>query len=360
MTSVHTSFAYTQYGSAYARTAGAHPLHGPAGSPKNDSTDSILGSHAATTLTLSEAARARLAAAAALPDFTAVTTSARTALDQLYAAKAATDPVSGDRQQADLSSLDRRAVFAVFVNPNGEFTPDEQAAAKSELDNRFSGALAPAAATTRLTGDYSVAYRTALDFLDAAGPEEKATATWSTQYEAILAGYKATRHDATAAPETRTGDLVAAYLAKNNGSENTPLPAFDDVASAARALLDEATRKTGQAADLSSFDNRSLAAIALNQGEQFSRADISAAQNELSSRTRTSMLSYLQKSHSSGDARQFSLAILQTYSAMSPEEKQALNWKPEIEDLAVQNYRSTSSLLSMLQPSLPAVPSQSS
>ena len=45
----------------------------------------------------------------------------------------------------------------------------EQAVAATELKQRFDKALAPSLATTRLTGDYSVSYKAALDYLDEIG-----------------------------------------------------------------------------------------------------------------------------------------------------------------------------------------------
>ncbi len=82
-----------------------------------------------------------------------------------------------------------------------------------ELKQRFDKALAPSLATTRLTGDYSVSYKAALDYLDGASGEEKATATWANQRAAVLKGYQATRQDPNKAPSGITGDPIAAALA---------------------------------------------------------------------------------------------------------------------------------------------------
>jgi hypothetical protein len=366
MTSVNTGLnPYAQYGSAYARAA-ATPSLAATLANANDGTDTtLLGSTAATTLTLSDAARAQLAAKPpALPDFSTVTSVARTTLDQLYAAAKVKAPIVDGKQTISLSSLDRRSLFAVATNNGGKFTPDEQAVASGELKTRFDAALAPAAATTKLTGDYSVTYKAALDYLDAASPEEKATATWSAQRDAVLKGTQATQKAPTVAPTGIAGDPVAAYLAqKSGGTAGNPARDFNTVASDARAFLDaqkaaaakngkelvyDPHRKTGQLADLSSLDNRSLSAITLNQGQKFSNEEIFAAKTALNSRTRASVLDALKQSQSSGDPRQLSLGILKSYSAMSPEERQATNWTPQFQDLAVKNYKSTSSLLSIL------------
>ena len=82
MTSINTGpNPYAQLGSAYARTAATQPSlantlnNAESGNPPDNS--------AATNLTLSEAARARLAGGAASKDFTTVTAEARAAADSV-------------------------------------------------------------------------------------------------------------------------------------------------------------------------------------------------------------------------------------------------------------------------------------
>jgi hypothetical protein len=139
---------------------------------------------------------------------------------------------------------------------------------------------------------------------------------------------------------------------------------FSTVANSARATLDaqakaataagkelvfDPGRKTGQQADLSSIDNRSLSAISLNQDGLFSNLESFAAKQTLDSRNRASILAALKQSQTSGDPAQFSLGILNTYSSMSAEERQAVNWTPAFRDSVVANYKSTSQILSMLK-----------
>jgi hypothetical protein len=57
----------------------------------------------------------------------------------------------------------------------------------------------------------------------------------------------------------------------------------------------------------------------------------------------------LKQSQTSGDPSQLSLGILNTYSAMSDAERQASNWTPAFRDNAVQNYKTTMSLMSILK-----------
>lgn len=360
MTSIGTALnPYAQYGSAYARAAATPSL----ASTLNDNAGNDPLGNSATNVSLSDAARKQLATTSQ-PDFSTVTSDARTTLDRLYTVAGVKGPLVDGKTTIDLSTLDRRSLFAISTNNGGKFTPDEQAVASSELKQRFDAALAPAAATTRLTGDYSVSYKAALDYLDGASPEEKATATWTAQRAAVLKGYQATQKDPIVAPSGIAGDPVAPALAGTASPTQSQNRSFSDVASDVRAFLDrqkseaasqgkelvyDSRRKTGQLADLSSLDNRSLSAITLNQDSLFSNEEIYAAKQELNTRTRASVLDALKQSQQSGDPRQLSLGILQTYSAMSPEERLATNWTPDFQDAAIKNYKSTSTLLSMLQ-----------
>src|SRR6202020_1458102 len=103
----------------------------------------------------------------------------------------------------------RRSLFAIATNNGGKFTPDEQKVANTELGNRFNDAMAPAAATSKLTGNFSTVYKAALDYLDGASSEEKATATWSAQRAAVLKGVQATQQNPAQAPAGIADDPVS-------------------------------------------------------------------------------------------------------------------------------------------------------
>jgi hypothetical protein len=364
MTSVNAGpNPYAQLGSAYARASATQPSL--AGILNAADSGNAPDSNAATNLTLSDAARAQLAKTAAQKDFSTVTSDARAALDALYAAAKVKGPIGADgKTTIDLTSLDRRALFAIATNNGGKFSPDEQKVANAELGNRFNDVLAPAAATAQLTGDFSSLYRAALDYLDGASGEEKATATWSALRSAVQKGVQATQQNPTTAPANIANDPVAAYLAQSADSVTTPTADISSVARKVRAALDaqakaatvagkelvfDAGRKTGQQADLSSIDNRSLAAVSLNQDGLFSNQESFAAKQTLDSRNRASILAALKQSQTSGDPTQLSLGILNTYSSMSAEERQAVNWTPAFRDNAVANYKSSSHILSMLR-----------
>jgi hypothetical protein len=361
MTTVSTGYAssYAQLGSAYARAAATQPSLAEALASAEQSS-----STSATNLTLSDAARAQLAGGSAVKDFSTVTADARTALDGLYKAAKVSGPLDDSgKLTIGLTSLDRRSLFAIATNNAGKFSAAEQAVAGNELGNRFAAALAPATATAQLTGNFSGIYKAALDYLDGASGEEKATASWATDRAAVVKGVQATAQDPTKAPSGIAGDPVAAYLAQP--ADATPaVTNFSSVAAAVRATLDDQARaaaaageelvfdsgrKTGQLADLSGVDNRSLSAISLNQDGLFSGQESFAAKTELDSRSRASILAALKQSQSSGDPSQLSLGILNAYSAMSDEERTATNWSPAFRDNAVANYKSTSNILSMLK-----------
>jgi hypothetical protein len=170
-----------------------------------------------------------------------------------------------------------------------------------------------------------------------------------------------TQQNPTAAPTGITNDPVAAYLAQNAPGGTTATENISTIAKNVRATLDaqakaaaaagkelvfDAGRKTGQQADLSSFDGRSLAAISLNQDGLFSKQESFAAKQTLDSRARASILSALKQSQSSGDPTQLSLGI---YSSLSAEERQAINWAPAFRDNLVANYKSSSQILSILR-----------
>ena len=353
MTSVNSYNPYAMISAAYARTPAPPPtLASYLGSGDSGTSPD---SNAATNLTLSDAAKAQLASASPPKDFATVTDDARSALDGLYAAAKVKGPIGEDgKTTIDLSSFDRRSLFAIATNNGGKFTPDEQQVASTELGNRFNAALAPAAATSKLTGDFSSLYKAALDFLDGASPEEKATATWSAQRAAVAKGVQATQQNPTTAPAGIANDPVAGYLAQSANPPSTATQDILTVAKTMRATLDAqekaaaAAGKPSQQADLSAVDNRSLAAISLNQDNLFSARESYAAKQALESRNRASILAALKQSQSTGDPTQLSLGILNTYSSMSAEERQAVNWTPSFRDNAVANYKSASRIMSML------------
>jgi hypothetical protein len=107
-----------------------------------------------------------------------------------------------------------------------------------------------------------------------------------------------------------------------------------------KELVFDPARKTGQQADLSQFDNRSLAAIALNQDSSFAPDEVRAAKVALDQRHRTAILGALNSTTNGGDSTSGGLALLQQYASMSAEEKSALGVTDQVTNRLVQSYKS--------------------
>lgn len=306
-------------------------------------------STSATSVTLSDAAKAALA----LKSFDTVIAETRTALDKLIAAQ-----TPAETGVPDLGSLDRRALFAVASNAGSKFTDAEQAAAKAEAKSRQDSALAGPLALARVTGDVEGMYKAAITYLDAASPEEKATPAWTVQKDAVLKAQKALATDPNTMPSV-TGDIVADYITRATAGETTTPRDFSAVAGDARAALDKqyadakaagktvvfnAAQKSGQLLDVSTFDSRSLAAIALNQGDRFSAGEIATAKAEIHQRSNATVLAGFNAAASGSDASGFAQNIISAYGSMSAEERSAAGWSSQLYAAALANYRSIASI----------------
>ena len=345
-----TSITATSYAAYYtASTAGSATAK--TASSTTATTSSGTGSSAATTITLSDAAKAALAG----KDFTTVVAETRAALDKLLKADGATAAT------IDLAGLDRRALFAIASNAEGKFTDAEQSAAKTEAAKRRDDALAGPYAVARVTDHVEGLYTAALAFLDAASAEEKATPAWAAQKAATLEAQKQLAADPSKIP-TVDGDIVADYISRAATGDTAKPSDFADVATDARTALDkqyadakaaglelvfQKSRKTGQQADLSRFDSRALSAIALNQGDQFTGEEVLAAKAEMRARSGAAVLAGFKAAASGSDPTAFAQNIISAYGSMSAEERQAAGWSESFYAAAVANYKSASSLADM-------------
>ena len=324
-------------------------------SPASSSSDSV---------TLSDAAKAFLAASASSDSATDASTlaaNARAWFDQQYQAVGITSPMIGGQVALDMSGLSRASLAVVSANSKGLFTADESAAAATTLQSRFETAMAPHVVVARSAGDYASLYQAASDYLDQAGPDERATATWQNQQQAVAAGLAAARATPGKAPDTgNADDPVAALLAES--TQSPTLTTGTDIASVtanAHALLDaqanaaqdagselvfDKSRKVGQQADFSGFDNQTLAVMALNQDSSFSAEESRAAKSELDQRTRASILSAFDPNQNGGDPQNAGLALLVQYSNMSDAEKSALGYTDAYKNQILQSYRTIASL----------------
>jgi hypothetical protein len=314
------------------------------------------GSQGGDTIILSEAAKKALAE----KDFSTVTADARAALDALLETAGRTSPLDDDGSLAiDLSKLDRRELFAIASNSDGQFSDDEQAAAKQEMQARFDAALAGPLAVARVTGDISALYNAAAAYLDGASAEEKQSDDWSTLRDAVEAGYQQTLDDPDNIPAI-DGDPVAAYIARSNTGQTGATRDFDavaadvrtaldkqyaDAAGAGRELVFDAGRKVGQLVDFSDFDSRSLSAIILNQGDRFSTQEVTAARGELRKRSSATLLAGLKSAGS--DPTAFATNIISAFGSMSAEERTAAGWSDAFYDTVLQNYQTAAKIAQM-------------
>ncbi len=357
------SVSYQAYaGNAYG--AGSVGNNASKGASTPGDTAAGASSSASTSVTLSEEAKAYLARSATVQDDTpsaaTLTANARAWFNQQYASLGISSAMLDGQVAVDLSQQTRATLSVVADNASGQFTPDEKAAAARALQGRFNDALSPYVVIARHTGDYASLYKAASDYLDNAGAAEKATKTWQDQKQAVQDGLAAARASFGKAPVTgNVNDPVKALLVQASaGTPATNSSDPGDLATRARAMLDAQAgsakdngkelvfsggRTTGQQADLSGFDNRTLAIMALNSDASFSTAEASAAKAELNQRTRASLLDAFNPT-SGGGAAGMTLGLLQHYSKMSAEEKSVLGFTDDYANKIMRNYRTMSSI----------------
>lgn len=309
------------------------------------------GATAAVNVTLSPQAQAMLKAQTDARGADAVVSQARAAIDSLLKAARTATALKDGQPTIDLGELDRRELYAVASGRGGRFPIEEQVVAALELKARNAEALAGPAAQARITGDYASLYQAALDHLDAAGAEEKATGQWAKDKAALTEGRKQALARPGVAPGGVEGDPVAAYLKEVGGVVASPRTRdFGKVASDVRAVLDKQyATATGDGAatgpdsgdiDFSRFDARSLAAVSLNRDGLFSDHEVRQAASEIRARDHQSVMdSY--KDSASSDASAFGKSLITRYTGMTAEEREASGWTPALYDkmVALQNTR---------------------
>jgi hypothetical protein len=316
---------------------------------------------------LSDEAKAYLAQTAAeseQPSVATLTTRARAWFDQQYVALGTSSAMLDGQVAVDFSGQTRATLSAIADNAQGQFSKDEVTAATRTLQSRFNDAISPHVVIARHTGGYASLYEAASDYLDQAGVDEKATAAWKDQKQAVLEGLAAARAAFGKAPLTgNDADPVRALLdkasaQKPSGTNSSP----DTLAVNARAMLDAQAgsardngkelvftggRQTGQQVDFTDFDNRTLAIMALNADASFSAQEAGAAKAELNLRTRSNMLDAFNPSGGGGTMAS-SLALLQHYSKMSPEERSVLGFTEDFANKIAANYRTAASIQNTL------------
>jgi hypothetical protein len=323
----------------------------------------------ATSLTLSEEAKAYLAAMSKAADnpssgsAQARAQAARAWLDQQYQALGISSALVDGQTAVDFSGQSRSTLALIAADTGDLFTADETKAAATALQSRFDDAMAPHAVIARHTGDYASLYAAAADYLDAAGAEERGTAAWTKQRKAVADGLAAAQASFGKAPKTgNADDPVRAMLDASAAAPQTPSKTQDTatIAAKARAALDAQANaakdagtelvfdssRSGRTVDLQNFDNRTLATMVQNKDSQFSAEETRAARKELEQRTRTTLLSAF--TNSGGDALTRSTALIKQYTSMSAEERAVLGFGADFTDNVLKNYKTVSSIQSML------------
>jgi hypothetical protein len=309
-------------------------------------------------ITLSAQAQAALAAQTDTRTTDAVVGAARTALDKLLADAKATSALKNGKPTIDVSGLDRRSLYAIASNQGGKFPIEEQVVASLQMKANRDASLSASASAMRVTGDYTGLYKAALANLEAAGPEEKAMGQWAKDKAALTAGLKQATDKPGVAPKGIEGDPVAAYLKDTGGVVANPRTRdIGKVASDVRSVLDKQyATATGDGMavgpddgkiDFSKFDDRSLAAVALNKGEQFSDHEVAQAAAEIRTRNRDSVSGAFNSTKGSSDPSAFGKTLITQYASMSDEERQAVGWTPALYDKMIATQNLSEKLASM-------------
>jgi hypothetical protein len=358
---------------SYAGNAYGGGSTAPKASPAATDTADASSSSSSTSVTLSDEAKAYLARTAAeseQPSVATLTTRARAWFDQQYAALGTSSAMLDGQVAVDFSSQTRATLSTIADNAQGQFSTDEMTAAKRTLQSRFNDAVSPYVVIARHTGDYAGLYAAASDYLDRAGSDEKATPAWKDQKQAVLEGLAAARASFGKAPVTgNDADPVRALLdrARTQTSSTTDVSP-NALLTNARAMLDaqagsardngkelvfSGSRQMGQQVDFTGFDNRTLAIMTLNTDASFSAEESRAAKAELNLRTRSNLLDAFNPS-GGGGSQASSLALLQRYASMSPEERSVLGFTEDFANKIAANYRTAASIQNTLSTGLAA------
>ena len=338
------------YGATPYLTTGAAPT-----APANPAaTDDGVGAAAksvasSVNVTLSAEAKAALAAQTDTRSLDAVVTAARSALDKLLSDAKATSALKDGKATISVADLDRRSLYAIASNKTGQFSMDEQVVATLQMKATSDAALSTPTSVMRVTGDYSGLYKSALANLELGGPEERAAGQWDQDKAALTEGLKQATDKPGRAPGGIAGDPIAGYLKEIGGVVASPRTRdINAVASDVRAVLDKQYATASQDGagispqsgeiDFSKFDSRSLAAVALNKGDQFSEHEIAQAAAAVTERNHASVTSAYAKSQGA-DGSAFGKSLITQYTAMSAEERDAAGWTPAVYDrmVALQN-----------------------
>lgn len=349
MVSVNTAYSTNTYYRAAASAQAASAT--TASTSATGSTE-----QAATSVTLSDEARAALAA----KDFATVLAEARAKLVALLKDADRTSPLEGDELAVDLSSLDARELYAMASDDS--FTEDEREAAGLEMQRRFEAALSGPAAVAKVTGNFTALYKAAAEYLDSLGAEEKAGADWIAGRAAVTDALKQLQTAPKTMPDAGPDDPVALYLAVLEAGEQIKPQPIANLATTARKTLDalyaeanaagkvptfNKTTTIGTYIDMSKFDSRSLSAIVLDTSGKFTAEEVSAARSAMRGKSGAALVAGFQNAAKSSDPTAFSQNIMSLFAGMSAEERQAAGWSEQFYQAAVDSYATTTKLLDL-------------
>jgi hypothetical protein len=337
----------------YYKTAASAQAAGAA-----NAANAVIGTteQAATSVTLSDEALAALATT----DFATVIAETRTKLAALLEDADRTSPLEDGKLALDLSSLDARELFAMASDDS--FSDDEKQAAGLEMQRRFEAAMAGPAAVAGVTGNFTALYKAAAEYLDSLGPEEKADADWIAGRAAVTEAQKQLQTAPKTMPDAGADDPVALYLALVEAGQAAQPQDIADVAKGARRTLDTLYAdaiKAGKAPtynkattvgtyiDMSKLPSRTLSSIVLDDTDQFSTEEVSAAKATLRSKSGAALVAGFQSAAKSSDPTAVSQNIISLFSGMSTEERQAAGWSDQFYQAAVESYTATSKLTQM-------------
>jgi hypothetical protein len=111
-------------------------------------------------------------------DFTDLANTIRSSLDTLYTAEKA----AGKPQTANFSQLSGRALSAVVLDQGNQFTPAEQRAAKTALDQQTKDDFASAISGGMSMSSLSSYSQSLVTQYDAMSPEERQARGWTPQF----------------------------------------------------------------------------------------------------------------------------------------------------------------------------------
>jgi hypothetical protein len=341
------------YYSAYSTTSSSKATSSATGAASSTAATSSP-SDAATSVTLSDAAKAALSERT----YENVVADARAKLTELLQTAGRKSPLIDGELALDLSSLDSREIYAMASDKS--FSSEESEAALLEMQRRMEAALAGPHAIARVTGSYTDLYKAAATFLDAMGPEEKASDDWKASRAAVTEGLKQLEKNPKALPSAGEDDPVATYieLVELRGTLDQSMATL---ATNARSAIDKryaeihATGRipsfkatgAGNYVDLSGLSSRTLSAIVLDGEGQFSSQEIAAAKAQLRTKSSAVLMAGLKSASQSSDPTAFSQNVISVFSSLSAEERQAAGWSDQLYEAAVANYSSSSKLLEM-------------